>query len=497
MEIRKFLFDKWEFMLSNDFVYTSNFEVIAKHFVREYFNIEDAFKLSDEEFKKCVLAKEPLFFCYNKDDIYKSVCMYYLKLEKEPRIKYDEYLREYRLNLKEAIENINYCKEEIKNEQNKLEQNKYYINKMEYFINLNEDYINNLNNFFIYDMRKMVIKECQIKEKMINLFGVTNSYPQIFMHFYKHSPQKSNNVEVKFGNLPLQQYHEIQKIYREDINLYYNIMSNYIKEANLIEELKNEINSNYLLKQRKEILLEAINFYNNKQKQVFVNIAAIQFEGLFNDYCEFQKIDLTNKRHTLVGKIDLINSKDYFWGYVYFRFDFPEIRNKIAHGNLIESEELDKLSDELLLDLNFVIGLFKKEDLFFNQVINYLKDYEGKETYEEESNFFINMVINDENFFCDFIESNCMEMLKYYKLELKFNELIKVLTKQDFWNFFLDRDRLEELVFTQTNGINILNKKEIQKVIKKIMNICIKNDKYKKLCIEANKAATKQNSESE
>jgi len=68
---------------------------------------------------------------------------------------------------------------------------------------------------------------------------------------------------------------------------------------------------------------------------------------------------------TLVEKVEKVlrgkNQVYYNRFYPYFAFDVPVKRNEIAHTGLINSQKLEQIADEVLLDLNAVVQMAKTE----------------------------------------------------------------------------------------------------------------------------------------
>ena len=87
-------------------------------------------------------------------------------------------------------------------------------------------------------------------------------------------------------------------------------------------------------------------------------------EGLFYDICSIIYGEKENAG-TLVEKAEKAlragNNIGFMRYYPYFAFDVPILRNEIAHTGMINSVDLERKADELILDLNAVVQMAKME----------------------------------------------------------------------------------------------------------------------------------------
>ena len=114
-----------------------------------------------------------------------------------------------------------------------------------------------------------------------------------------------------------------------------------------------------------------------------MNLVVIQIEGLFYDM--FVDANIQNRldgQFDLFEKDDLkskMEKNDTSMGLeeaaLYFKFYFNSmIRNKVAHGrNCFNEEEYERISFELLLDLQYVIHLLEKHS-DTNEAVEYIKN---------------------------------------------------------------------------------------------------------------------------
>lgn len=254
----------------------------------------------------------------------------------------------------------------------------------------------------------------------------------------------------------------------QNVPQYTQELKRYINDYNVLDYIKENTNTLYCLQERKDILQEIIESFENQKYAIFSNLIVVQIEGLFYDMF----ID-TNIQDRLDGKFDLfeednlknkIEKNDSDIGMeetaLYFKFYFNNlIRNKIAHGrNYFKENELEKVSYELLLDLQYVIYLLKKHS-GTNEAIDYIQNtlrwlkvsFKGESTeeniYERLLSSLNENVIRyrlDSIRYADSREELYWIFNSYYEEAYMFagvieqrDELRGYLTSEGFWNYVL------------------------------------------------------------
>lgn len=186
----------------------------------------------------------------------------------------------------------------------------------------------------------------------------------------------------------------------EELNLYkntnpevYNTMLNsIICNFSLLEDLKGKIESSICLRERKWILLKAIEMYDNREYGVFNNILPIQIEGMFADFLrdttiflQFSKINI-HADAVLKDKIRIlqeVKSDIYPEAVEYFMYYFNNmIRNKVAHGRYLanwgEGIQDEIFSKELLLDMCMLVHMLTRKsetEKMYRFIHNYQEYY--------------------------------------------------------------------------------------------------------------------------
>ena len=126
------------------------------------------------------------------------------------------------------------------------------------------------------------------------------------------------------------------------------------------------------LRDRKSVLLQAIDLVKNENYELFINIIPIQIEGIFADYLRdstiFKRFLNINIYENAVLKdkiqnIEIAGDIMYPEAIEYYKFYFNNmIRNRIAHGRYLSStpKEDEIFSKELLLDLYQLIRMITR-----------------------------------------------------------------------------------------------------------------------------------------
>ncbi|APU87075.1 hypothetical protein [Clostridium botulinum] len=132
------------------------------------------------------------------------------------------------------------------------------------------------------------------------------------------------------------------------------------------------IANHHLFIKRKEIFETLYDLYNHEKFESFINLAVIQIEGLFYDFClilndekEIENIDENIGTLSVKAEKVFANNK-FLWlsAYPYFAYDAPIFRNKIAHNGLYNSNNNKNFANELILDLYFITELAKISNIF-------------------------------------------------------------------------------------------------------------------------------------
>ncbi|MGF7144817.1 hypothetical protein HNQ56_003249 [Anaerotaenia torta] len=257
---------------------------------------------------------------------------------------------------------------------------------------------------------------------------------------------------------------------------YSNTLKKFIEEYHVIEFIKEQVESMYCIQNRKHILNSIIQVFESKNYIVFTNLVVVQIEGLFNDmFVDAHIQERLDGQFDLFDKDDLkskLSKNDTKMGIeeaaLYFKFYFNNIiRNKIAHGRAyFEVDELEKVSYELILDLQYVIHLLKHHS-DTNQAIEYVQktlswlefsfkeNRKGKNVFERLLNSLNGNVIKHKIGYIGYVDPH-QELFwifnSYYEEAYRFadvieqrNKLRDYLLSESFWLYVLNYiDRYNE-----------------------------------------------------
>ena len=185
----------------------------------------------------------------------------------------------------------------------------------------------------------------------------------------------------------------------------------------------------------------------------------MQIEGVLHDY----RLDLSNcktAKRTLDSTVDEIDKQHHWFpDYAYYRFFFPQVRNKVAHGGHIKENESLNLAMMLLLDLYDVCRKITSDDLLINRVVRAVSDFD----------------INNPDPGLQFkiVLSSNVPIPAFYELEGKRNQIYTTLSSARFWTVaeeLVDKKSLkdshmagirETLITIKKKGIEIEKCKEL------------------------------------
>lgn len=178
-----------------------------------------------------------------------------------------------------------------------------------------------------------------------------------------------------------------------------------ILDYKLLDDLKDKLVSSVCLRERKSVLLKAVELYEQGEYEVFNNILPIQIEGMFADYLQDTTIFLRFSKMELylnavlkekIQHLQEVKSDIYPEAVEYFMYYFNNmIRNKIAHGrykgNQNEQIQDEIFANELILDMGMLVHMLSRKsetEKMYRFVHGYKKHYEQVIRSSEEHQCF-------------------------------------------------------------------------------------------------------------
>lgn len=178
-----------------------------------------------------------------------------------------------------------------------------------------------------------------------------------------------------------------------------------ILDYKLVDDLKDKLVSSVCLRERKSVLLKAVELYEQGEYEIFNNILPIQIEGMFADYLQDTTIFLRFSKMELylnavlkekIQYLQEVKSDIYPEAVEYFMYYFNNmIRNKIAHGrykgNQNEQIQDEIFANELILDMGMLVHMLSRKsetEKMYRFVHGYKKHYEQVIHSSEEHQCF-------------------------------------------------------------------------------------------------------------
>lgn len=325
--------------------------------------------------KKFLSSKETLNYMVENYNFDESDCKYQTALLiNNFLLVYGEIVND----LKEITERIRYIDEKMP----KLNSGGYEFKKLNYFKSRNIKVKAEVEKFLMYDVAKYVKERVIHRKKWIrsstDLGKMLDKLPYDYS-FYKryYDPEYDFSTESKFCFLLEHNREAIDiKIETRENNpsKYFNDVDKIIKSRGLLKKIVSGIEGHHRLKNRVEIFDTLCKLYEDGLYQSFINLAVIQIEGLFYDFCvvidDEQEIDNMGTLSEKAEKIFISNLMLWLSIYPYFAFEVPIFRNKIAHSGLWSEDNIKGFANELILDLYTILEIIKLPYVPPNNLLN-------------------------------------------------------------------------------------------------------------------------------
>lgn len=459
------------------------YDVFGKDISAQYIYEEKEITIqkSNGEVEKssCQCVKEKIikdFEMQSDDEFYNSILENSLNIKGDIKGIFNKYYTQAMKDLRDINDTILECKKELNN--NVIDQ--YLKNKLEYFIDLNVNAKEDIYKFLSDDINDFIINDISTISPKLNSIFIHRPYSCYGFGKY-YNPKANFSLKVKFFDLSAGDREPYMKYNNKEE--YYKYIEDYIEENRLVKYLLLDIRNNNLLYNRRKLLEELLNTYKRTEYMSFIALGAIQIEGLFSDYLKIIDPKYEEGTITLVPKLNRIKQNNLFYGYEYFTFEFPRLRNKMAHGELLNDNDIKHIANEVFLDLRYVIDLFKDKYLKPNMIFEVLEQIEDI----NESTLKCILALDNNVYSQKYIFSNSIESYIYEKYG-KSIDLIKInLLKSEFWRYFKEKLQKDELYIYYDNInldlCNVLNK------VRDITRDCYNSNDHEKLysyCKEMN-----------
>ncbi|WP_017415760.1 hypothetical protein [Clostridium tunisiense] len=345
--------------------------------------------------------------CYRKDfneenldykDFNEYIYKYYMGLNRDLRGEYENVERE----AKERIKLYEECVNNLSNKVKSISSSeKYTREKYKFFLNINVELLEKAKkarekaNIF-----QRALTNCREKPGWgWSIWSYDNTFSDIQQ--YVHIDWKS---KINFLEASIKQGRELTEKKHSDYEQYLILFKNYINEHNILEKLLCISSRNYYLQNRQEIIKEAIDLFEAGNYTPFVYMLVPQIEGLFDVYKTVLGINNEEMHNGLVDKLNVINDQQRLWGYVYYAFEFPVLRNNIAHGNMVTITA--EMAYDTLMDIFYLFHEIESNDREYKIILDFL-----------------------ETFTCKHFDKDNAYVLKYFSSDLQCEENLRWLEK--------------------------------------------------------------------
>ncbi|APA83936.1 hypothetical protein [Francisella tularensis] len=413
--------------------------------------------------------------CKDENDFYKSIAKDYLWLRHDPKDKLLEYFYKATDDLKKIDLQLNYINTELNKLNSKKKsigwlngEDRYCRNLLEYYKEKNQIAKDEILIFISKDLESYSLENCYRSFDPLKAFPFRNEMPYSYssrkwiLSFYDPYDVRSlTELSNKFLNLPLSSYKKIEDLYKNNKVEFFKLAENYIssnlnRDKSVIDKIKKYTETNHIIANRKDIILEILKHYNEQNFISVVHMLPMQIEGIFHDICleigiNESQLDISS----INDKLEIMESKiNNFYYFEYYSFKFPILRNKVAHGKKIEGN-IQHTAIMLILDLLPVCELCLLKEIPINKKISLLDE-----------------ALND-NF------DSLIEMFNYKDIEIpsfyqRDNDIKTALEKYKddaFWDYLENEVKKEK--------VENIHKSEIMKFIKKLNSskLCIKKSR--------------------
>lgn len=463
--------------IKKDFFYQNiSLEKLAKEFLNDFLDIDifqSDFTIIKEKYMEIFEDSD-----YPKDSeskFYSYILNEYLEIKSTPYQNLINILLRSQKKLNEVSTEIKSLEKKLKvyAQKNLLRvEDRYNKKHIEYYLSKNKDIKEKIINFITNDIKSKAYQESKKNYQFTVSYLPMEGYIDFSYRFMNTAYiENFDELTFQFGFLPSKGTKKLKDLYsKQEKKEFYEILEYLFNDYSILKTLNTGLDENHILNMRKRIFNSIFKHFENKDYISINNMLPLQIEGLFYDFCLLLGIsEKSLEISSLNSKLDKIkkkNNESIWWHYEYFSFKFPIIRNKVAHGRYLESD--DKLTSYLLfIDLYNVCEMITDKNIELNQYVKYLKDEK----------------ILDKKIL-ELIKFKGIKLDKFYNLDKVFLEITERIKSKEFISFLnteLDNISLDKLdIFKE----QVLYLKKNFKVEKLESIFSVLEDKRKELNIK-------------
>ena len=376
---------------------------------------------------------------------------FYLNLEKDLRQSYEYYLNKAKKRVGFYKEKVNYFSKRVKESEDKYEKG-----KLNFLLQLNRKYYEKAKK---ERERENIFHKAYRNSLTINRFKSSFNYdsmlnldiPYLDWEQFEHTNWK---LIINFSEAPATFTETMGMLRSESIDNYLIAFKNYIYAENIFENIESIAENNYYINKRLPIMKTASNLFDAENYIPLVYLLVTQVEGLFDDYRQILDIDIDKQINGIGDKLEKLREKKKIVGYIYYAFDFPKLRNDIAHGKMIEIT--NEMAFDIIMDIFYIVKLINAEDNPYKIWVEFLKNLPEQNNQEGYIlNFFKNNFLYSEQkleILENYFAGKYNEIIKWYELEDSEKKFIEIIKSENFRKRIFNNEPIERETKELFNG---------------------------------------------
>ena len=280
----------------------------------------------------------------NETEFYIGLLQTFLSLCSLPRDNFN-YLRDDAENLmRELLVQKSACVDKIRTleGEKRTPEGSYELKKFKFYKERNEIVVDRLCFYMANEM-----KQEALALSTSSTYGITK-LTSLGIMAKEANPNAVNDITNKFMHCTIPQLNQLHRIYKKRPIAFYRLSECWILKRAIPETTK-LVKESHWFQGRADMVLRAFDFFNQREYQLTTAILALQIEGLMRDALVALGVDADDvSSESISSKAELLYKKNAgFYSYEYYKFRFPLLRNKIAHGDAHKTQREDAISTVL------------------------------------------------------------------------------------------------------------------------------------------------------
>lgn len=239
---------------------------------------------------------------------------------------------------------------------------------------------------------------------------------------------------IYFGELPVTVVDKLLQLRNSDKDAYLDEFNNMIFSLNIVEKIEEIVSKNFYMANRKKIVLTALKFFSSGDYEPFVYLIVPQIEGLFRVYLRL--LGDNSSSNGMQEVVKKIKAKENFFEFTYFAFDFSDLRNLVAHGEMIKVDR--QLAYEVLMDTYWIIKEIDSDQrdykLWFKFIEECSECFDLSEAIRKTLGYFVGLDAKKymsllKMYFCDDFKSE----ITWYNLDAQMEKWDSMIRDRSFY----------------------------------------------------------------